>query len=178
MKPSDAYMRQWIKPSLIQHNGFSPDQRQAIYWTNAAILLIGPSGTSLSEIRTFLSKKIYLKMLSGKEQPFFSHVISGHMTTTWIFIWNHKAIKTVCPTEYLYNTAKWNINFIFIRYQNAFFTSRHWSFVREIQRSSVVSPHSGQWHGALIFSLICGWTRLSKQLRRRWFETPSRSLCR
>ena len=33
-------------------NGLSPDQRQAITWTNARILLIGPlaSGTNFSEI--------------------------------------------------------------------------------------------------------------------------------
>ena len=31
-------------------NGLSPDRRQAIIWTNAGILLIGPLGTNLSEI--------------------------------------------------------------------------------------------------------------------------------
>ena len=31
-------------------------------------------------------------------------------------------------------------------------------FVRGIQRSSVNSPHKGQWRGALMFSLICAWT--------------------
>ena len=35
---------------------------------------------------------------------------------------------------------------------------RYWPFVRGIHRSPVVSPHKGQWHGALIFSLICAWT--------------------
>ena len=30
--------------------------------------------------------------------------------------------------------------------------------VRGIHRSLVNSPHKGQWHGALIFSLICTWT--------------------
>ena len=34
---------------------------------------------------------------------------------------------------------------------------RYWSFVRGIHRSPVNSPHKGQWHGALIFSLICVW---------------------
>ena len=49
-----------------------------------------------------------------------------------------------------------------------------WPFVRGIHRSPVNSPHKGQWRGALMFSLISTWT--SKQSRRRWFETPSRSL--
>ena len=40
------------------------------------------------------------------------------------------------------------------------------------------SPHKGRWRGALMFSLICAWINLSKQSRRRWFETPSRSLWR
>ena len=31
-------------------NGLSPDRRQAIIWTNAGILLIGPLGTDFSEI--------------------------------------------------------------------------------------------------------------------------------
>ena len=37
----------------------------------------------------------------------------------------------------------------------------YWSFVRGIHWSPVNSPHKGQWHGALMFSLICarinGW---------------------
>ena len=34
---------------------------------------------------------------------------------------------------------------------------RYWPFVRGIHRSPVNSPHKGQWRGALMFSLICGW---------------------
>ena len=38
---------------------------------------------------------------------------------------------------------------------------RYWPFVRGIHRSSVNSPHKGQWRGALMFTLICarinGW---------------------
>ena len=35
---------------------------------------------------------------------------------------------------------------------------RYWPFVRRIHRSPVISPHRGQWRGALMFSLICTWT--------------------
>ena len=35
---------------------------------------------------------------------------------------------------------------------------RYWPFVRGIHRSTAISPHKGQWHGALMFSLICAWT--------------------
>ena len=51
-------------------NGLSPERRQAIIWTNAGILLIGPLGANFSEIlietETFSLKKIRLKMLSAK----------------------------------------------------------------------------------------------------------------
>ena len=33
----------------------------------------------------------------------------------------------------------------------------YWPFVRGIHRSSVISPHKGQWCGALMLSLICAW---------------------
>ena len=36
-------------------NGLSPGQHQAIIWTNAGILLIGPMGTNLSEIWSEIS---------------------------------------------------------------------------------------------------------------------------
>ena len=51
-------------------NGLSPEWRQAIIWTNAWILLIGPLWTNfceiLIEIPTFSLKKIRLKMSSAK----------------------------------------------------------------------------------------------------------------
>ena len=34
---------------------------------------------------------------------------------------------------------------------------RYWPFVRGIHRSTVNSPHKGQWRGALMFSLIWVW---------------------
>ena len=55
-------------------NGLSPDRRQAIIWTNAGILLIGPLGTNFSEISieilTFSFKKMRLKGSSAKRRPF------------------------------------------------------------------------------------------------------------
>ena len=57
-------------------NGVSPGRRQAIIWTNAGVLLIGPLGINminfsgiLSEIHTFSYKKMRLKMSSGKWWP-------------------------------------------------------------------------------------------------------------
>ena len=55
-------------------NGLSPNRRQAIFWTNAGILLIGPLGTNFSEILieilTFSFKKICLKVSSANRRPF------------------------------------------------------------------------------------------------------------
>ena len=55
-------------------NGFSPDRRQAIIWTNVGLLLIGLLGTNFSEILieilTFSFKKMRLKVSSAKRRPF------------------------------------------------------------------------------------------------------------
>ena len=59
-------------------NGLSPGQRHAIIWTNAGILLIGHLGKKfeiLFEIHQFLFKKMHLKKLSGKWQPFCLNLI-------------------------------------------------------------------------------------------------------
>ena len=86
------YSKVFIKASILTHlcrvthicvgnltiigpdNGLSPGRRQAIIWTNAGILLIGPWGTNFSEIligiHTFSFKKIHLKMSSAKWRPF------------------------------------------------------------------------------------------------------------
>ena len=49
---------------------------------------------------------------------------------------------------------------------------RYWPFGRGNQRSPATSPHKGQWHEALMFSLICTWAngwanhRIAGDLRR------------
>ena len=59
---------------IASDNGLSPGRRQAITWTNAGILLIGPLGTNFSEIlieiSTFSFKKMHLKVSSVKWRPF------------------------------------------------------------------------------------------------------------
>ena len=71
LRPSDTYI--CIGNLTIvgsDHNG----RRQAIIWTNAGILSIGPLGTNFSktsiEIRTFSFKKMHMKMSSVKWRPF------------------------------------------------------------------------------------------------------------
>ena len=59
---------------IASDNGLSPGRRQAIIWTNAMILLIGPLGTNFSEIlgkiHSFSFKKMHLKMSSAKWRLF------------------------------------------------------------------------------------------------------------
>ena len=56
------------------YNGLSPWRRQAIIWTNARIILIGPLATNFSEIlveiQIFSFKITHLKMSSGKRRQF------------------------------------------------------------------------------------------------------------
>ena len=82
------------KLSIIgSDNGLSPDRRQAIIWTNAGILLIGPLGTNFSEtvIESHISsfKKTHLKMSSAKWFPF----CLGHN------------MLSLCLLEYFYTWA-------------------------------------------------------------------------
>ena len=69
LRPSDAYLT-----IIVSDNGLSPYRRQAIIWTNAGILLIGPLGTNvgeiLIEILTLSFKKMRLKVSSSKRRPF------------------------------------------------------------------------------------------------------------
>ena len=90
-KPDIHFQPQWLN-SVLTHwgrvthicvselstigsdNGLSPGRCQAIIWTNAGILLIGPLGTNFSEIlikiHIFSLKKIHLKMSSAKWRLF------------------------------------------------------------------------------------------------------------
>ena len=60
--------------SIGSDNGLSPIRRQAIIWTNAVLLSIGPLGTKFSEIlikiQIFSFTKMHLKISSVKWRPF------------------------------------------------------------------------------------------------------------
>ena len=59
--------------SICSDNSLSPARRQAIIWTNAGILLIGPWGRNFSEILIGIQivsfKKMPLEMSSAKWRP-------------------------------------------------------------------------------------------------------------
>ena len=58
---------------IAPDNGLSPSRHQAIIWTNAGMLLIGPLGLNLSEIliemHTFSFKKMHSKKSFAKCRP-------------------------------------------------------------------------------------------------------------
>ena len=90
------------------YNGLSPSQRQAIIWTNAGILSIGPLGMDFSEILmeidTFSFKKMRLKILSAKWRPscLGLNVLSLQNTPhTTAYILK----KTDCFETWIYNTG-------------------------------------------------------------------------
>ena len=80
-------------------NGLSPGRRQAIIWTNAGILLIGPLGTNFSElsieIQTFSFKKNHLKVSSAKWRPF---CVGLNVLTT---------VKHLLPNTICYQCSQW-----------------------------------------------------------------------
>ena len=78
-------------------NGLSPGRRQAIIYTNAGILLIGPLGTNFSEISikslTFSFTKIRLIVSSAKWRPFCLG-LNGLNTYTQLDIQDWRGRKT------------------------------------------------------------------------------------
>ena len=82
---------------IASDNGLSPGRHQAIIWTNAGILLLGPLGTNFNEIlienHTFSFKKLHLKMSSAKWRPFCLglNVLTHcplYRKVTWPSLWN------------------------------------------------------------------------------------------
>ena len=83
-------------------NGLSPERRQAIIWTNAGLLLIGPLGTNFIEIligiQTFSFKKMHLKMSSAKQRPFCLGL--NVLSVSPVYTWDPHPIITV-PADVL-----------------------------------------------------------------------------
>ena len=87
---------------LSSDNGLSPGRRQAIIWSNAGKVLLGPLGINFSDIliefHTFSFKKMHLKSACAKLQPFVS--ASMHQGLN---------ISVHCPNKYEADMSKLNI---------------------------------------------------------------------
>ena len=97
-------------------NGLAPDRRQAIIWTNAGLLLIGPLGTNFSEILieilAFSFKKTRLKVSSAKRRPFclglnvlthsgwVTRICISELDQHWFRQWH---VTCLAPSHYLTN---------------------------------------------------------------------------
>ena len=84
----DAYICVSELTIIGSDNGLSPSRRQAIIWTNAGILLIGPLRTNFSEIlfgiQAFSFNKMHLKMSSGKWRPFCLGLNVLRVKSSWL----------------------------------------------------------------------------------------------
>ena len=91
-------------------NGLSPGRRQAIIWTNAGILLIGPLGTNFTEIligiQTFSFKKMHLKMSSAKWRPFSPglNVLNNNWLDGTVHLHVHLHIKNLKSSDMIPQT--------------------------------------------------------------------------
>ena len=147
-------------------NGLSPNRSQAIIWTKAGILLIGPLGTNFSDIlikiHIFSFKKMHLIMLSVKCRPFCfclnvlgeaSHFSYSQVQYAHIFLLLLSWLD-LCPA----NSQGRHDDVIQWKH-----FSHHWPFV----------PVT--WSFDVFFDL-CMNEGLSKQRWCWWFEMPSHLL--
>ena len=108
----------------------------------------------------------------------FTDLGAGGVVVLWrpCFVWNRFLIQTLDLLNRSYDELVHSkVNILVVTTQKFDETSqkyhddvikwnyflRYWPFVRGIHRSTVNSPHKGQWSGALMFSLVCarmnGW---------------------
>ena len=105
--------------------------RQAIIWTNAGILLIGPYETNFSEIligiQTFSFKKMHLKMSSAKWRPFCLglNVLSVWGNVLWLVILIYSQVRGFMsfPGKYTWFNVIFTISYSV--YENKWFQINH-----------------------------------------------------
>ena len=93
----------WV--GIASDNGLSPIQYQAIIWTNAGLLSIGPLGTNFSKIlikiQNFSFTKMHLKLSSAKQWPFcpggeeLEILIIHHFTNAAISLQTHPRVTSL-----------------------------------------------------------------------------------
>ena len=120
-------------------NGLSPGRRQAIIWTSAGILLIGPLRTNFSEILieiyTFSFKKIDLKVSSGKWRPsclglnvlttclqrlkLYGHTKSSKESRLWPLLLTGLTLIPPWISNYIHYKVWGEINYPFLNFNGA-----------------------------------------------------------
>ena len=129
--------------------GLSPDRGQAIIWTNAGLIVIWIRRNKLQwnfhrNSYIFFQRNVFEKVY-GKTVAILSRPQCVKTCCYQYSLW--RCINHLKRSPNLINhdhddVIKWN------------HFPRHWPFFRGIHRSPVNSPHKGQWHRAVMFSLI------------------------
>ena len=127
------------------YNGLSHGRRQAIIWTNAGLLLVGPLGRNFSEnlieILTFSFRKMRLKMSSGKWRSFCLslNVLKLHMA--------YSQCNGICQANM--SNPHWD----------CWWSARRVDWTWWLNQIKVFSALPALCEGnPLRFSLICAWT--------------------
>ena len=132
-------------------NGLSPGRRQAIIWTNAGILLIGPLGTNFSEIligiQTFSFKKMHSKMSSGKWRP-FCHGLNVLMKGFYGCIGTIS--KSAMHAQYPVDIRNYHYSDVIMSTMTSSWWDRNWIGIHPMLAASIPS---------LVPISIFGWTR-------------------
>ena len=94
-----------------------------------------------------------VEFISGKMKKTYQHF---HHFSKWDFdgSWIHSLWKTKTCLANIISVVHDDV----IKWEHF---PRYWPFVQWIYRSTMNSPHKGQWRGALMFSLICAWINSS-----------------
>ena len=111
-------------------NGLSPGRRQAIIWTNAGILLIGPLGTNFSENR---NRNLYIFI----QENAFENVVWKMASILFRPLWV-KRISTVFPIVLLYSI---NYEHIIVRSLDKY---NNWWWLLSITPMGVIAETGGK----------------------------------
>ena len=142
------------------NNGLSPGQRQAIIWTIAGILLIGPLWINFSDIlikiHTFSFRKMHLKMTSGKWRPsclglkVFINALDAIPCYHWP-CYNHPNCTYIYTKQITISKKKWDCQTIDLAGWNMYQTcDQFWVLILWLK---CTGPHSlrQQWQVAMTY---------------------------
>ena len=150
-------------------NGLSPERRQAINWTNVGILSIGPLGTNfnenLIEIDISSSKKMHLKMSSGKWRPF----CLGLSVLIKSYVSSHIQIYKI--TDFKVYANLWNAKFSSAyRSQVGAYSWNH-KYVSEADPQFTCTVDSKNYtHVSYIVMICCGYDCLNASCRSKYLR--------
>ena len=138
-------------------NGLSPGRRQAIIWSNAGMLLIGPWGTNFSAIligiQTSSFKKMHLKISSAKWRPFClglielnQRLMDFYCTIAQISSWLLCFLFVVCSWPYPVSVImtileRWFLSRIMLSMSHLFLHGNCCSFWLGVQNPEIGVKH-------------------------------------